>query len=111
MITTIHEYRGPAWWSLRGLREAADSSGARHVVAAWIALALAAIALAVLEARWDWSGIPVPLGGVTVPVTVYPPLAITLLLTLWLGPAWGAIPAYLATFASAIAVGMPMQAA
>ena len=111
MITSIHEYRGPAWWSLRGLREAAEHRGARHVVAAWIALGLMSILFAVLEARWDWSGIPLQVGGITVPITVYPPLAITLLLTLWLGPAWGAVPAYLSTFASAAAVGMPVQAA
>jgi diguanylate cyclase len=111
MTTTIHAYRGPAWWSLRHLRDAAYDAAAREVVAAWLALGIMAVGMAVLEARWDWSGMAVSIGGVSVPVTIYPPLAITLLLALWLGPAWGAIPAYLATFASATAVGMPLQAA
>src|SRR5690606_5756176 len=43
-------------------------------------------------------------------LTIYPPLAITLLLVVWLGPAWGVVPAYAATLTSALVVGMPVGA-
>jgi GGDEF domain-containing protein len=41
-----------------------------------------------------------------VDITVYPPFLIALLLTVWLGPAWGVIPLYLANLASGIAGGL-----
>lgn len=111
MLLILHDYRGPAWWPIRRVVDVRPGSGACRVVAVWLALSLAAVILAVLEAHYDWSGIPVALGNVSVPITVYPPLAITLLLTLWLGPAWGVIPAYFATLASALSIGMPPVAA
>ena len=99
-------YRGPAWWSLGAIRVA----GGR--VAAWWAGATAlAIALALLEARFDWSGLPLSLGPVTVGFTIYPPLTVALLLAVWLGPPWGMVPGFLATFASALWVGISVPVA
>jgi diguanylate cyclase (GGDEF)-like protein len=48
----------------------------------------------------------VRIGAVTVSVTLYPPLLVTLLVAIWLGPVWASIPAYLATLSSAIYSGM-----
>lgn len=94
-------YRGPAWWSLGALRGAA-----RSVTAGWLGATALAIALALLEARYDWSALPLQVGPVTVGFTIYPPLTVVLLLAIWLGPSWGMVPAFLATFASALAVGI-----
>jgi diguanylate cyclase (GGDEF)-like protein len=97
------EYRGPRWWPLSTLRGAA----ATGIGPAWAGLAALAVALAILEARLDWSGVPIRIGPLTVGVSVYPPLSISLVLAVWLGPLWGMLPAFLATFASAITAGVP----
>jgi diguanylate cyclase (GGDEF)-like protein len=94
-------YRGPTWWTLGSLRGAA-----RPVAAWWFLAAGVAVALALVEARLDWSGLPLTFGGVTVGFTIYPPLTVALLLAIWLGPPWGMVPAFLATFASALSVGI-----
>ena len=107
MPSLMHEYRGPAWWPIRRLGDAARAPGVRRVLALWLGVSLLAIASAVLEARWDWSGMPVEIAGLTLSVTIYPPLALTLLLAIWLGPSWGMIPAYLAAVTSALVGGMP----
>ena len=99
-------YRGPAWWSLGALRTAD-----RRVAAWWIGATLLAIGLALLEAHFNWSALPLPLGPVTVGFTIYPPLTVALLLAIWLGPRWGMVPAFLATFASALSVGIPAPVA
>jgi len=97
------EYRGPRWWPLSALRGRA----VRAVGPAWAGLTVLAVALAILEARLDWSGIPVRLGPVTVGLSVYPSLSIALVLAVWIGPLWGLVPAWLATFASALTAGVP----
>jgi diguanylate cyclase (GGDEF)-like protein len=99
-------YRGPAWWSLGALR-----SADRRLAAWWLGALALAIALALLEARFDWSALPLHLGPLTVGFTIYPPLTVVLLLAIWLGPPWGMVPAFLATFASALSVGIPAPVA
>ncbi len=104
---TDGEYRGPRWWPLSALR-------GRSVTAigpAWVGLTALAVALAVLEARLDWSGMPVRLGPVTIGLSVYPPLSLALVLAVWIGPLWGLVPAWLATFASALTAGVPVPTA
>ena len=94
-------YRGPTWWTLGSLR-----GTARPIAAWWLLAAGVAIGLALVEARLDWSGLPLTIGGVTIGFTIYPPLTVALLLAIWLGPPWGMVPAFLATFASALSVGI-----
>ena len=96
------DYRGPRWWPVPALRGAALAA----VGPWWLAATAAAVLLAILEARFDWSGLPVRVGAVTVGVSVYPPLSIALVLAIWMGPLWGVVPAFLATFASALTAGM-----
>ncbi len=105
------DQRGPGWWPIPRLADVAHDARTREVVAIWLVAGLVAVLTAVLEARLNWSGIPVHLGFVTVPLSIYPPLAITLLLTLWVGPAWGAIPAWLATTVSGLMAGVTLPAA
>jgi diguanylate cyclase (GGDEF)-like protein len=99
-------YRGPAWWPLTAARTADW-----RVAAGWAGGTLLAIVLALVEARHDWSALPVPMGPFTIGFTIYPPLTIALLLAVWLGPPWGMIPGFLATFASAVSVGMSLPVA
>ena len=101
------DYRGPRWWPPAALRGAPLA----RVGPWWLAATALAVALAVLEARLDWSGLPVPLGPVTVGVSIYPPLTIALLLAIWIGPLWGVVPAFLATFASALTASVPAPTA
>ncbi len=101
------DYHGPRWWPLSALRGRA----LRGIGPAWAGLAALSVALAVLEARLDWSGLPVRVGPVTVGVSVYPPLSIALVLAVWIGPLWGLVPAWFATFASALTAGVPLPTA
>jgi hypothetical protein len=72
----------------------------------WLTVSAAAILLGVLEARLNWSGIPIQLGDATVGLTVYPPLFLALLLAIWLGPMWGIIPGYAAGLISGLIGGL-----
>ena len=56
----------------------------------------------ILNVTLDWNGIPVRLGPVEVPVTVYPPFVLSLVSAVWLGPTWGHVPAYTANLAGAL---------
>ncbi len=98
--------RGPVWWPLRTISTAPRQPGVRSVALLWLTATVLSVASALTEAALDWSGMPVTIFGITIPVTFYPPLIICWLLTLWLGPTWGLVPAYLATLASGLYSGM-----
>lgn len=100
-----------AWWPAGRLLRA--PLGPRlAIVATWGALTAASIALAVLEARQNWSGLPIRVGEVTLGFSVYPPVAIAALIAFWIGPGFGAATAYASTLASGIAGGLdPWRAA
>jgi diguanylate cyclase (GGDEF)-like protein len=55
---------------------------------------------------WDWNGIPVRIGSLEVPVTIYPPFVLSLLSAVWLGPTWGLVPAYTANLGGALVAGL-----
>lgn len=98
---------GPAWWPLAAIGAVRTSPGMRRIAACWVLATAVSVALAVMEARADWSALPIRIGAVELYLTVYPPLLISLLLAVWLGPLWGVIPAWLSTFASGLVSGMP----
>ena len=50
---------------------------------------------------------PVPFGPPWLDVTIYPPLLISVVAAVWLGPTWGILPAYLANVVSAAWSGIP----
>ena len=86
------------WWTSAGLRGAARRSprgagvgGSRDRPGP-------------VEARLEWSGLPLNVGGFTIGFTIYPPLTVVLLLAIWLGPPWGMVPPSWTTFASALSV-------
>lgn len=103
---------GLAWWPLRAVLEGHRARRARKVIIIWGVSTAVAIALALLEARLNWSGMPIRVGSWTLGFTVYPPVLIGVLLTLWIGPAFGATTAYLATLVSGLYGGLsPFRAA
>ena len=105
MSTTPVSHPGPSWWPLLPALRSRDR-GVAGVRTAWLTVGLLTVLLAYLEARLNWSGIPVKIAGFEFSLTIYPPLFLTLLLTLWLGPSWGGTFAWLATFMSGLIQGM-----
>lgn len=99
-------YRGPRSWPLHGEVGRWGHPGHGPVLAVWAVLLVLSVLSGLVNVWQGWNGIPVAVGGFTVDVTVYPPLLIALLLTVWLGPAWGVVPLYLANLASGIAGGL-----
>ncbi|MGW8394363.1 GGDEF domain-containing protein [Pseudoduganella sp. HUAS MS19] len=81
----------------------------RAIFGGWLLLLLLCVALGVATVKWNWSGMPIDMGGVTAYVTIYPPLPICLLLTLTLGWWWGAVPAYCSTLVLALYAGMSLH--
>lgn len=101
-----------AWWPFRRFLQRPLDKGAAPIWAAWLVLTAVSVALALLEAIFDWSGMPFTLGGRTLGVSLYPPVAISALIAFWLGPTYGATTAYVSTLASGLAGGLdPARAA
>jgi diguanylate cyclase (GGDEF)-like protein len=95
-----------AWWPMRALVARRFDAATATVWAVWLGLSALSVALAFLEARLDWSGIPVPVGTRHLGVSIYPPVAIAALLAFWLGPTYGAGTAYVSTLVSGLAGGL-----
>ncbi|MFI5235040.1 MAG: diguanylate cyclase [Gemmatimonadales bacterium] len=102
---TLAQTSGPVWWPLALVFRPAHAGVAR-VRRAWLAAFVVTVALAAFEAIVNLSGIPVTIGGITFPLSIYPPLVVTICLALWLGPMWAVIPAWTATFVSGLIAGM-----
>jgi diguanylate cyclase (GGDEF)-like protein len=100
-------YRGPRWWPLRSLSAPSASRGTRRIAAIAVALNAAAVVTAILNVELSWNGVPVPFGPPWLDVTIYPPLLISVVAAVWLGPTWGIVPAYLANVTSAAWSGIP----
>lgn len=73
-----------------------------NFVSSWLVLNILSVALGLASVKMGWSGIPVEFGGADFSLTLYPPLTICSLLTLWFGFWWGAVPAYISTFCLSI---------
>lgn len=97
---------GMAWWTMRRLVERSVGSTAAPVWAVWTGLSAASVALAFLEARFDWSGLPLTIAGRPLGFSIYPPVAIAALIAFWLGPTYGAATAYVSTFVSGVVGGL-----
>jgi diguanylate cyclase len=105
------EYQGPSWWHFSRLADARHNRGMRRIAALGVVVLAVSTATGVLNVTWDWNGMPIRLGAIQLPVTIYPPFVLSLLAAIWLGPTWGLVPAYAANLASALAAGLePMVA-
>ncbi|HSD67162.1 MAG TPA: diguanylate cyclase, partial [Vicinamibacteria bacterium] len=100
------EYQGPSWWHLSRLADARRNAGMRRIALLGLVVLAVSLVTGMLNVTLDWNGIPVPLGPVEVPVTIYPPFVLSLLAAVWLGPTWGLVPAYTANLAGAILGGL-----
>jgi len=98
--------RGVEWWPLGRFLELLSDRQAAPIWGTWLALTLASISLAFLEARFDWSGMPFTIGGRTFGMTVYPPVAISAFIAFWLGPTYGATTAYASSLVSGFSGGL-----
>ena len=102
----IDGYNGPSWWPLSEIAEARRNPGLRRVAFAWVLINIACVLTGVLNVRWGWNAIPVAIGPLRFDLTIWPPLVLSLLCAVWLGPLWGIVPAYLANFASSVSSGI-----
>lgn len=100
------EARGPIWWSLAELGSLVRSPRLRGVFLLWLVCIGVSIATGALNVTQGWSGLPFTVAGMDFAATIYPPFVLSVLLALWLGPIWGAVPIYLANLASALAGGL-----
>lgn len=100
-------YVGPRWWSITVLREVHRRPGLRRLALVGLAVNLVAVASGIMNVHFDWNGLPVSLGPLRLDLTIYPPLLISVLAAVWIGPMWGIVPAYLANLASATWSGIP----
>jgi diguanylate cyclase len=100
------EYQGPSWWHFSRLADAGRNPGMRRIAALGLVVLAISLVTGILNVTLDWNGIPVRLGPVEVPVTVYPPFVLSLLSAVWLGPTWGLVPAYTANLAGALVGGL-----
>ena len=100
------EYQGPSWWHFSRLADARRNAGMRRIAALGVLILAVSMGTGILNVTWDWNGIPFRVGGLELPVTIYPPFVLSLLAAVWLGPSWGLVPAYGANLASALWTGM-----
>jgi|GEM_PF-6675701 signal transduction histidine kinase len=94
------------WWHPQDLFRVWHNSETLRVLALWAVVCVISVVAGLLTTTWN--GMAINLGPLTMDVTFYPPLTLCLLLTLWLGPFWGVVPAYVTSFFLAIHNGMPL---
>ncbi len=104
---TLDFGRSLSWWPLAALLGGERRRGVTKILIIWFIATAAAVGLALLEAKGNWSGMPLRIGSWSVGFSFYPPVTIGVFLTLWIGPTYGATTAYLATLASGIFGGLP----
>jgi diguanylate cyclase (GGDEF)-like protein len=100
------EYQGPSWWHFSRLGDARRNPGMRRIAALGIVVLVVSMVTGILNVTWDWNGMPVRIGPLVIPVTIYPPFVLSLLAAIWLGPTWGLVPAYAANLAGALVAGL-----
>ncbi|HWZ46382.1 MAG TPA: ATP-binding protein [Candidatus Saccharimonadales bacterium] len=94
------------WWHPQDLFRAPGDPGTLRVLLLWALVSAASVLAGLLSTTWN--GILFKFGPLTLDVSYFPPLTLCLLLTLWLGPFWGIVPAYITSFALALHNGMPL---
>ncbi len=97
-----------AWWPLRRLLDARRHAGPRRLMLVFLLLNALSVLAGVLNVTLGWNAIEVALFGLRLHVTFYPALVLSGIAAVWLGPAWGVLPAYLANLASALVGGLPL---
>jgi diguanylate cyclase (GGDEF)-like protein len=99
---------GPSWWPIGELSAVRHHPKLRGVAAAWLLAVAVCVATGYLNVAQGWNGLEVRVAGIAIDLTIYPPTIVSLLLALWLGPAWGGVAIYAANLTSALTSGMPL---
>ena len=105
--TRAQDHTGPRWWEASRLFVPPRPPGVRRLALIALAVNVGAVVTGVMNVYFGWNGIRVPLGPVSFDLTIYPPLLLSVLSVLWIGPTWGLVPAYLGNLASALYGGVP----
>lgn len=100
------EPTGPVWWPPAEVLALRRNPRLRGAALLWLAAVILSMAAGALNVTQGWSGIPLNVMGVDLAITIYPPFILSVLLVVWLGPAWGALPIYLANVVSGLTSGM-----
>jgi signal transduction histidine kinase len=93
--------------SIRAVIRNREDKPSALLFAVWLAVIVTCVLLGLSAAHFEWTGIRSSWFGLELHVSVYPALILCVPVTLWFGFWWGAVPAYLATLASALGTGMP----
>ena len=99
-------YRGPTWWPLARIADASRSPGVRRIAAVWLLGTGLSVLAGILNVALDLNAIELRPFGLAIDLTIYPPLLLSVLASVWIGPMWGVIPAYLANVASGLWSGL-----
>ena len=99
-------YHGPSWWPLSQARDAWRHPASAASRPPGSLINVVSVVTGILNVEWGWNAIPVAIGPLRIELTFYPPLVLSLLCAVWLGPSWGIVPAYLANLASALSSGI-----
>ncbi len=93
------------WWQPTDVFHSRDCAAILRAISLWVAVCAVTIFSGLTSQGWN--ALPLRVGPVTVDLTIYPPLTICTLLTLWVGPWWGIVPAYLSSLVISLHTGMP----
>jgi diguanylate cyclase len=103
---SVVPYSNLLWWDPQDLFRARHYPGTLRILGLWLAVCAVSVVTGLLTVTWN--AFPVSFGPLTLNASIYPPLALCVLLTLWLGPFWGTVPAYLTSLVLVVHNGMPL---
>ena len=94
------------WWNPHEIFRRRCAASGLGLFAAWLGVFALSIVSGLLTTSWN--GLHWKFGHLPMAVSFYPPLTLCILLTLWVGPLWGIIPAYFTSLVLACHTGMPL---
>jgi hypothetical protein len=106
---SVASYSNLLWWDPQDMFRARHHPGTLRILGLWLVVCAVSVITGLLTITWN--AFPVSFGHLTLNASIYPPLALCVLLTLWLGPFWGTVPAYLTSLVLAVHNGMPLATA
>lgn len=93
------------------IRSAPGHGAARILLLSWLVLTAFCIVSGLYQVKFAWNALPVHLGPIQFPLTIYPPLIVCIWMVFWLGFEWAFLAAYFSTFTLALYSGMRLDEA
>jgi hypothetical protein len=84
------------WWHPQDVLRTHRADRVAVLLSTWGLICALSVASGLLSCTW--TGITFRFGLLSIGLTFYPPLTLCLLLTFWVGPVWGIVPAILTSF-------------